>query len=278
MTTRFISLAFVLCCACIPGPGGRTDTPGDTLWHEIQEKRQITACYVDYPPSVITNLSDISRPSGFLVEVTNEIARRAGLEVRYEPTTILESTAALGGRCNMVVAPVFITVERAKKIDFTRPIVFWRGVAALSRRADLEKFDSLDAVNKPGVRITVAAGTAQEEYVRRNLPRSERLTLTVEDISMTFLEVMAGRADVSFASHFLISRFVASQPEAAMLFGGKPLNDYAVAFPIPLGSVMSKAFLNNALLVLQTDGTMASLIRKYESEAQWSIQGQSHGG
>src|SRR5438105_3859505 len=79
-----IAIAFVGCFRNNSNPQSAASSPN--TFSEILVRKQIRAAIVIYPPTVDLEKGS-GKPSGFLIDIMDEIAKRAGLTVTYEPTT-----------------------------------------------------------------------------------------------------------------------------------------------------------------------------------------------
>ncbi len=128
------------------------------------------------------------------VELVRALAAHFGVGVEFVPTTwatLMSDFAA--NRFDLAVGGISITEERRKVADFSVPYVR-DGKTALGRCQDLQRFDQLRELNRPGVRVIVNPGGTNERFARARLPRAQLLVHA--DNRTVFEEVAAGRADV----------------------------------------------------------------------------------
>ena len=270
-----IALVASICALIVALNAGSNKTPNlapspDSLTHVLSTK-QIRAAILIYPPTVDIDKQS-GKASGFLIDIMNEIARRAGLSITYEPTTFDDLKAAVtSSRYDIVVGGVFINVPRAMNMEFTTPIMYWAGVAAMVPADKVGLYQSLADLNKPSIRVAVIAGTAEYDFVKLNLPLANISPIPNDDITLALAEVAAGRADVAFTDLVTMKKYVAGKPSLAIAFGGKPFNANAAGFAVKLGDADWLQFLNNSILSLQVDGTIDALSRKYNGADIWML-------
>jgi len=82
---------------------------------------------------------------------------------------------------------------RAEKAFFSIP-TFVDGKRPLARREDRDRFTSIAAIDRPGVRVIANPGSANEAFARANFTRAD-VTIHHDNASV-FEEIVAGRADV----------------------------------------------------------------------------------
>jgi len=238
---------------------------------KVAETKTVKACYIVYPPTVSAG-GDPTKPTGFLIDVMNEIASRGGMSVSYEPTTFDDFAAALKvGKCDIIVAGIFENVARAKEMGFTHPLVYWAGVTAIAPASKVSAYSTLADLNKPSIRIAVTAGTAEHDFVKRACPAASIMPRADSDIGLTLAEVTAGRADVAFADAVTVRKFLRDKPQVLALFGGRQLNTFATCFVVRQEDLTWLNFLNASIDTMQTDGTIEALSRKHGGDELWVL-------
>src|SRR5437588_4116340 len=86
------------------------------------------------PPFAYADKS--GKPVGFIVDVTDEVAKRLGLRVRYKATSVTSSLAGLtAGQYDLAASGLGVAAERQKSVDFTKPL-FWSTTAVLTTKAN----------------------------------------------------------------------------------------------------------------------------------------------
>lgn len=260
---------FSLCAGC--SKQSQNPDLGKSTLKRVIGSKVIRAAYIVYPPTVIVK-DDAKHPTGFLIDIMNEIANRAKIEVAYQATTFDDLKLAVNSdNIDIVVGGVFVNVPRAREMTFTTPIMYWAGVGAIAKRDALGHFTTLDSVNDKSVRVSVTAGTAEHDFVKQHLTNSQVKPIPSGDLSLTLLEVSAGRADVAFADVVTIKKFLVGKPELAALFDGRPFNTFAAAFVIKNEDQAWLNFLNSSIQSLHDDGTIEQLSRKYEGQNTWLL-------
>jgi polar amino acid transport system substrate-binding protein len=226
---------------------------------EIVSRGELKIGYIPAPPGTIKD--PISNElSGFYVEGIREIARQMGVKPVFVETTWGNFVAGLqSGQFDMAIAGTFATVQRSMSVTFTKPI-FYLGYGALVRAND-DRYKSLADVNSPGTRIAVVQGGAAEDYARRNFPQAQVITLATGNLTAGFVEVAAGRADVSVEDGVTMDAFVARQPGVKNIYSEKPYNFTPIAWSVRKGNMDLVSVLNTGIDVLQTSGRWDEIAR-----------------
>ena len=128
------------------------------------------------------------------VAMAADLAQALGVKLVLVPTVwaqLLDDQTA--GKFDIAMGGVTITAPRAEKMYFSKP-TFVDGKRPIARCADKDKFKSVDAINRPDVRVIVNPGAQNEKFARENFGKAQ---LTVhKDNATVFAEIAAGRADV----------------------------------------------------------------------------------
>jgi PAS domain S-box-containing protein len=108
----------------------------------VNKPNEIIAATVEhFPPYFLTDKS--GKPTGFSIDVLNEVAKRAGLKLKYQQFKHGgEMVAALGAGRVQVVPDISLSKSRKKNFLFTRPVSTLR--ISLFVRSDNNKIKSLD--------------------------------------------------------------------------------------------------------------------------------------
>jgi cyclohexadienyl dehydratase len=132
--------------------------------------------------------------AGADIDMAHDLAGRLGVAIDWVPcvwVTLLDDF--LAGRFDIAMGGVTVNPARAAKAYFSLP-TFIDGKRPLCRREDRERFTSIAAINRPGVRVIANPGSANEAFARAHFPRA---AVTIHhDNASVFLELVAGRADV----------------------------------------------------------------------------------
>ena len=146
----------------------------------------------DYKP--FTSKQPDGSYRGADIEMARRLADRMGVKLEIVPTvwgTLTQDFKA--HKFDIAMGGVTILPPRAEIGSFSQ-VTFVDGKRPVARCADKERFTSIEAIDKPEVRVIVNPGAANEAFARANLKHAN---LTVhKDNATVFDEIVAGRADV----------------------------------------------------------------------------------
>jgi len=259
---NFVAASAAAMGAALVGCGGSGGSASGTTEPEtdasadytlVEEGKLIVASDLDFPP---LDSFENSTPQGFDVDLSNEIAKRLGLECQYLPPQDFDSIIPMikqGGKADIGNSAFSITEERKAEIDFTDAYLDSNLGVAVRKDSDAKDEGALNDASKT---VAVQAGTTGEAWARENLPEATIVPLASVTVCMT--GVQAGQYDAFCADLPVIGH------QCTVSF-----TDCEIALEIPTGEqygiVVSKdnpgltAAINQALADMEADGTMAEL-------------------
>jgi polar amino acid transport system substrate-binding protein len=151
------------------GGGGGGDSGGGgggDLLQEIKDRGTIrVSTDPAYPPQSFLN--DQGEYEGFDIDVTEEIAKRMGVEVEWmAPSWEVITSGSWNGRWDLSVGSMTVTPERSKVLHFTPPYYYTPAAAAVHEsNTDITNLET----DLDGKRIGVCAACTYEFYLDRSL-------------------------------------------------------------------------------------------------------------
>ncbi|HEY5761058.1 MAG TPA: gamma subclass chorismate mutase AroQ, partial [Steroidobacter sp.] len=145
----------------------------------------------DYAPFTLDRGGELS---GADVQMGDALAKSLGVQPQFVSTswsTLMRDYQA--GRFDVALGGVSITPERAKLATFSVP--YHRGGKTPIVRCGAEaRFDTVEEIDRPEVRVVVNPGGTNQQFVRERLSHAH---VTVHPDNRTiFAEIAGGRADV----------------------------------------------------------------------------------
>ena len=131
----------------------------------------------DYKPLSYYN-KDTNQYEGIEIDLANSLGQALGVQVEFVPTTwptLMEDT--LNGKFDVAMSGFTKTAAR-QRVAYLSDGYITFGKTALMRKSDAGKYTSLEAMNRPEVRVGVNPGGTNEKFVRQYLPNA---TVTVHD-------------------------------------------------------------------------------------------------
>jgi cyclohexadienyl dehydratase len=154
-------------------------------------------------------------------------------------------------QCDMAVGGVSISLERQKKAFFSNPITV-DGKIPFVRCDEVEKYQTIEQLNQPSVRLIEPPGGTNEAFVRRELPKAQ-LEL-FHDNTVIFKSVADNKADVMITDSSEAQYQQRNYPTLCAVNPDKPLQYSEKAFLLPRGDVAFKAYVDQWLHLTKATG------------------------
>ncbi|MGW1198564.1 transporter substrate-binding domain-containing protein [Streptomyces sp. NPDC002536] len=187
------------------------------------------------------------------IDMARDLAAHLGRSARFVPTTwpTLMNDLAVQGKCDIAMGGVSVTDERRERADFTDPYLT-DGKVPLVRSEDVDRYRTLDRINRKDVRVIVNPGGTNEKFVEEHLPDA---TVTVwKDNATVFDEIAEGRADVMITDA-LEARYQSGQhPGLAPVHPDEPFTVVEKAYMLPKNSPLTEQ-ADDWLTAAVADGT-----------------------
>src|SRR3954453_386793 len=111
--------------------------------------------------------------AGADIDMAHDLAAILGVRVEFVPTVWVDLLDDfLGGKFDIAMGGVTINEARAARALFSIP-TFIDGKRPLCRLEDRDRFTSVAAIDRPGVRVIANPGSANETFARANFKRAQ---------------------------------------------------------------------------------------------------------
>jgi cyclohexadienyl dehydratase len=132
--------------------------------------------------------------SGFDIDMAKSLAQALGARVEFVKTTWANLAGDLkSGAFDIAMGGVSVTLDRQKIGFFSAPYLR-EGKTPIVRCADADRFQTLEQIDRPGVKVIVNPGGGNERFDRALLHSAE--IIVYPDNLSIFDELVKGRADV----------------------------------------------------------------------------------
>jgi cyclohexadienyl dehydratase len=198
---------------------------------------------------------------GYDIETMETLAADMGVRVEWVVTEWATITAGIAADRFDIFSGASLSVPRARVAAFTIPCNEV-GTVPLARAGNAERFNSWEAINTPGTRVSILMGTTFDEQARRYFPQAT--VQSVQSPATGWQEVLAGRADVTITSNIEAGMLVQRFPELAITVGVEGMRSRA-----PRGYVVAQDdhvwlnFLNTWITMRRIEGFYDELDRRW---------------
>ena len=200
---------------------------------------------------------------GFDIELAQALADKLGLELQVENVdfdTITPGVAS-GTKYDMGIAAITATPERKDEVDFTDSYYMDdQAVVTMKDNTAVTKDNAMDELNKEGVKIAVQSGSTAESFAKENFPNAELVPF--KNATDCFSALQANQANALVTNRSVAAQMVAGQFNNEQVVKQVSTGEeYAIA--VAKDNPVLKEKLNDALRELTDDGTVDSLMSKY---------------
>lgn len=219
--------------------------PGESRLEVVRRSGLLRICMTgDYAPYTIWR-RDVFEFDGADAQLGRQLAASLKVDAQFVATTwagMMRDFQA--NRCDLVSGGVTVTPERAQLASFSIPLLT-DGKTPIARCADLDRFQTLAQIDRPGVRVIVNPGGTNERFARDHLKQA---TLTVfPDNTTLFDEILNHRADVMITDGIEARLQQKRRPGLCAVHPDKPFTVYEKAYLLPMADGLFKEYIDRFL-------------------------------
>ena len=221
----------------------------------------------DYKPFSY-RLAGGERFIGLDIALADDLARSLGVKLQIVPTTWGTLMGDLADdRFDIAVGGISVSLERQKKAFFSIPTMR-DGKTPIARCDDARKYQTLEDIDRPEVRLIVNPGGTNERFARARVPHA---TLTVfPDNVAIFDRILAGEADVMITDAIEARLQQRLHPKLCAIHPDAPFDFSEKAFLLPR-DVALKAYVDQWLHQSIESGSFARLNEQWLAYP-WGIE------
>ena len=228
---------------------------------EIQERGVLKVGTTgDYQPMSYLD-PETGRYVGFDVELAEDLAAELGVDVEYVGTswpTLMDDT--LAGKFDLAICGITVTDAR-KEQALMSDGYYENGKTILCRVEDAGSYTSLEAIDRPEVRVMVNPGGLNEKFARENLPNA---TLVIHDVNQDIPSLVAsGEADVMITEVMEAGYYTGQDSRLAAPLVDEPFTHGQLGILMPKGSEDLLDYVNGFLAKEQESGRIDELAGAY---------------
>lgn len=260
-----LCLALIMCgCAQTAGSGPQKEA---SVYDRVITSGKLRCGYVIYTPGCLKD-PNTGKMSGIGVDAIQLVADKLGLAVEWTEEvgwgTMIEGLET--NRYDIVATPIWTNANRARVVDFGKPIFFSPVYAYVSPRTAIKSESDLSWMNNAGHTIATIDGETAEIIAREDFPKARKHSLPqLSDLSQLLLTVSTGKADVTFAEPAIVVDFLKHNKGAVKPVSvDHPVRVFPNCWMFRRGQSELKAMLDTVLDQLQNSGAIDRIVSKYE--------------
>jgi polar amino acid transport system substrate-binding protein len=199
------------------------------------------AVSTDQPP--FATASKAGAPQGYIVDITDEVAKRLKLKVNYKASTVPAALQGLtSGQYDLAASGLGVTAERQKQVSFTKAL-YWSTTAVVTRTDE----STSQVTGFRGKKVGVVTGAVQEAFVEQKMTGARKVQFPNQNAAVS--QLLSGNLDA----------FVVGGPDAEAYLKQYKKLKIAVSAPVdhPTSMAVQK---KNTKLLQAVDGQLAAMV------------------
>lgn len=239
MTTLRITLAAATMAILAPVAA----LAADNQVQEIRDRGSLKTCHAEAFPWAVVN-PETNNWEGTDIEAGKNLAEALGVTHELVPSTwgtLIPSLEA--GTCDIVMAPLFRTAERAVRVLFSEPSGFETKSIVAANASGAGSYADLDAAGKV---VLVVSGSADESFAGRYFKNAEVRAMVTDKVATLLVDVASGRADALLVDSSTAKKMITDNDAApvAILEEGNPLDPQGYSYAMRKGEYHFLNFVN----------------------------------
>ena len=216
----------------------------------VQKSGALRVCTPgDYKPF------SLARPDGAYegldVDLVQAMAKSLGVEAKYVKTSWPKLMDDFIEKCDIAVGGISVTLDRQKRAFFSDAYMV-NGKAPITKCENVRKFQTVADIDKPVVTVIENPGGSNERYARANFKQAK--IVIFNDNTMIFDEILKGNADVMISESVETLVQQKQRPGLCAVNPDKPLQYGEMAYLLPRGDAVFKAWVDQWLHLAKASG------------------------
>ncbi|MDV8058372.1 transporter substrate-binding domain-containing protein [Rhodococcus sp. IEGM 1343] len=259
LSSTLTAAGVVLCMgvlgACSGSSPAAEDTEASTTTSRLDsvlESGTLKVCTTgDYRPYSYLDPST-QEYEGIDITMVEDLASRMDVKVDYVQTTWPNLSQDFLDQCDIAVGGITVSTDRAAIAYFSSATVE-DGKTPITLCTDVDKYDTIDEINRAGVRSITPPGATNEKFAEANYPNGEIIRFA--DNNAIFDEIIAGRADVMTTDASETLWVQNEHPELCAVHPDNPFTHTQKAYMLPRGDGVMQQYVDSWLSIAERDGT-----------------------
>ena len=200
---------------------------------------------------------------GFGIEMAENIAKRLGVDIGFVQTswpTLTDDVLAEPQTFDFAIGGITITDARKETMLMSDGYLV-NGKTILCRADEVDRFRTLEDIDKPEVRVMVNPGGLNEKFANANLPHATIIVWQKNEEIPS--QVAEGNADVMITEITEAPWYVQNDPRLAAPLINTPFTNGQIGVLMRKGQDDLLALVNAVIAQMKSDGTLRQLHEKY---------------
>jgi len=226
---------------------------------QVQKSQTLRVCSPgDYRPF------SLHKPDGAFegldIDLVNSAARALGASVAMVKTGWPTLMKDFTEQCDVAVGGISVTLERQKTAFFTAPYMV-NGKAPITKCENVSKFQTVADIDKPNVTVIENPGGSNERFARANF-KVAKIVIYNDNVTI-FDEILKGNADVMISESVETIVQQKLRPGLCAVNPDKPLQYGEMAWLLPRGDAVFKAWMDQWLHLAKASGEYDRVVARW---------------
>jgi len=197
---------------------------------------------------------------GLDVDMAASLAKSLGVKlelVQFHWPELMQDLAA--NKFDIAMGGISVTLQRQRMALYTVPVMHG-GKTPIARCADKDKYQTLESIDQPGVRVIVNPGGTNESFARAHLHQAP--IQVFPDNARIFDQIVNGQADVMITDAVETRLQQSLHKELCAIHPDQPFNTTDIAYLLPRDLIW-KAYVDQWINLMNQTGERAQLAAKW---------------
>ena len=188
---------------------------------------------------------------GIDVDLVLSMAKALGVKAEFVKTTWPKLMDDFVEKCDLGVGGISVTLDRQKRAYFSQPYMV-NGKAPITKCENVQKFQTVADIDKPGVTVIENPGGSNERFARERFKQAK--IVIFNDNTTIFDEILKGNADVMISESVETLVQQKTRPGLCAVNPDKPLQYGEMAWLLPRGDGAWKSWVDQWLHLAKANG------------------------
>ena len=188
---------------------------------------------------------------GIDVDLVLSMAKALGVKAEFVKTTWPKLMDDFVEKCDLGVGGISVTLDRQKRAYFSQPYMV-NGKAPITKCENVQKFQTVADIDKPGVTVIENPGGSNERFARERFKQAK--IVIFNDNTTIFDEILKGNADVMISESVETLVQQKMRPGLCAVNPDKPLQYGEMAWLLPRGDGAWKSWVDQWLHLAKANG------------------------
>lgn len=234
------------------------DLPASRL-DAVQKASKLRVCTPgDYRPFSLLRAD--GGYEGIDIDLVQSAAKALGVDAEIVKSSWSTLMKDFQEKCDVAVGGISVTLERQKSAFFTAAYMV-NGKAPITKCENVSKFQTVADIDKPSVTVIENPGGSNERFARANFKQAK--IVIYNDNTTIFDEILKGNADVMISESVETIAQQKLRPGLCAVNPDKPLQYGEMAWLVPRGDSVFKAWMDQWLHLAKATGEYDRVVARW---------------